>query len=132
MLAHIAGVPDFPSAVKPFMMLQMYLFSWNISNKLISRLARLYRSLSCVIITLTTTSPAVCVWNHLLSQTKPNQDNKNTLCVARTTVVSSCVYNGVPEAALNLPGNHTLSCRRNSSCSVDRLSRVTCAAASIS
>ena len=68
---------------------------------------------------LTATFPAVCACNHVLLHT-PTSNTELTLCVARTTVVSSCSYNGVPKAALNLPGNHMLSCRSNPSCSVDR------------
>ena len=81
--------------------------------------------------TLTTTFPAVCAYNHVLLHTTTS-NTELTLCVARTTVVSSCAYNGVPKAALNLPGNHMLSCRSNPSGSVDRFCTETCVAASIS
>ena len=37
------------------------------------------------------------------------------------TAVSSCAYNGVPTAALNLTGNQVLSCRINPSFSVETL-----------
>ena len=70
--------------------------------------------------TLTATCPAVCAWM-TCCYTLPCRENALTLCVARTTVVSSCAYNGMPIAVLNLPKNHMLSCRSNPSFSVERL-----------
>ena len=126
MQAHVPVMPDVASAVKLLTMLQINLFRMNTCNKFLSRLARLHRSLLFDMTVLTTTSPTVCTGNHLLlyHHIKVLNGVKLTLCVARTTVVSSCLYNGSATAALNLPGNQVLSCRSNPSLLVDSCNNI--------